>query len=152
MVLKLETIRRRAEVVFSDGTRESGDFFLSPRSPNHAGRESMAELLNGERSYIPLESEAGKVILVQKRSIVMVLLEGDEVRKDPAYQRPITVQVCFLSGENMEGTVYLDLPKSHSRLSDFLNYGKAFFYLEVGDRDYLVNSQFVKMVCPSPPE
>jgi hypothetical protein len=30
----------------------------------------------------------------------------------------------------MEGTVYLDLPKSHSRLSDFLNYSKAFFYLE----------------------
>jgi hypothetical protein len=152
MVLKLETIRRRAEVVFSDGTRESGDFFLSPRSPNHAGRESMAELLNGERSYIPLESGAGKIILVQKRSIVMVLLEGDEVRKDPAYQRPITAQVCFLSGENMEGTVYLDLPRSHSRLSDFLNYSKAFFCLKVGDRDYLVNSRFVKMVCPNPPE
>ena len=52
----------------------------------------------------------------------------------------------------MEGTVYLDLPKSHSRLSDFLNYSKAFFCLEVGDRDYLVNSRFVKMVCPNPPE
>jgi hypothetical protein len=152
MVLKLEMIRRRAEVVFSDGTSESGDFFLSPRSPNHAGRESIAELLNGERSYIPLELGAGKIILVQKRSIVMVLLEGDEVRKDLAYQRPIAAQVCFLSGENMEGTVYLDLPKSHSRLSDFLNYSKAFFYLEVGDRDYLVNSRFVKMVCPNPPE
>ena len=44
----------------------------------------MAELLNGERSYIPLESRAGKIILVQKRSIVMVLLEADEVRKDVA--------------------------------------------------------------------
>jgi hypothetical protein len=151
-VLKLEMVRRRAEVVFSDGTRQSGDFFLSPRSPNHAGRESMAELLNGERSYIPLESRAGKIILVQKRSIVMVLLEADEVRKDLAYQRQIAAQVRFLSGENMEGTVYLDLPRSHSRLSDFLNYSKAFFCLEVGDRDYLVNSRFVKMVCPNPPE
>ena len=151
-MLKLEMVRRRAEVVFSDGTRQSGDFFLSPRSPNHAGRESMAELLNGERSYIPLESRAGKIILVQKRSIVMVLLEADEVRKDLAYQRQIAAQVCFLSGENMEGTVYLDLPRSHSRLSDFLNYSKAFFCLEVGDRDYLVNSRFVKMVCPNPPE
>ena len=151
-MLKLEMVRRRAEVVFSDGTRQSGDFFLSPRSPNHAGRESMAELLNGERSYIPLESRAGKIILVQKRSIVMVLLEGDEVRKDLAYQRQIAAQVRFLSGENMEGTVYLDLPRSHSRLSDFLNYSKAFFCLEVGDRDYLVNSRFVKMVCPNPPE
>ena len=151
-MLKLEMVRRRAEVVFSDGTRQSGDFFLSPRSPNHAGRESMAELLNGERSYIPLESRAGKIILVQKRSIVMVLLEADEVRKDLAYQRQIAAQVRFLSGENMEGTVYLDLPRSHSRLSDFLNYSKAFFCLEVGDRDYLVNSRFVKMVCPNPPE
>ncbi len=81
----------------------------------------------------------------------MVLLEANEVSKDLTYQRQIPARVCFLSGENMEGTVYLDLPKSRSRLSDFLNYSKAFFYLEVGDKDYLVNSQFVKMVCPSPP-
>jgi hypothetical protein len=145
-------IRRRGEVIFSDGTRESGDFFVSPSSASHTGRESIAELLNGERSYIPLESRAGEVVLLQKRSIVMVLLEADEMRKDLAYQRRITAQVRFLSGESMEGTVYLDLPKSHSRLSDFLNYSKAFFYLEVGDKDYLVNSQFVKMVCPSPPD
>ena len=151
-MLKLDMIRRRGEVVFSDGTRESGDFFVSPRSANHTGRESIAELLNGERSYIPLESRAGGIILLQKRSIVMVLLETGETRKDLAYQRPITAQVCFLSGESMEGTLYLNLPKSHSRLSDFLNYSKVFFYLEVGDKDYLVNSQFVKMVCPSPPE
>ena len=151
-MLKLDMIKRRGEVIFSDGTRESGCFFLSPRSPNHAGRESVAELLNGERSYIPLESRAGAVLLLQKRSIVMVLLEADGMRKDLAYQRPITAKVCFLSGESMEGTVYLDLPKSRSRLSDFLNYSKAFFYLEVGDKDYVVNSQFVKMVCPSPPE
>jgi hypothetical protein len=145
-------IRRKGEVIFSDGTRESGDFFVSPSSASHTGRESIAELLNGERSYIPLESRAGEVVLLQKRSIVMVLLEADEMRKDLAYQRRITAQVRFLSGESMEGTVYLDLPKSHSRLSDFLNYSKAFFYLEVGDKDYLVNSQFVKMVCPSPPD
>jgi len=151
-VLKLDMIRRRGEVIFSDGTRESGDFFVSPSSASHTGRESIAELLNGERSYIPLESRAGEVVLLQKRSIVMVLLEADEMRKDLAYQRRITAQVRFLSGESMEGTVYLDLPKSHSRLSDFLNYSKAFFYLEVGDKDYLVNSQFVKMVCPSPPD
>ncbi|MGD8513070.1 MAG: hypothetical protein PVG85_03890 [Deltaproteobacteria bacterium] len=151
-MLKLDMIRRRGEVIFSDGTRESGDFFVSPSSASHTGRESIAELLNGERSYIPLESRAGEVVLLQKRSIVMVLLEADEMRKDLAYQRRITAQVRFLSGESMEGTVYLDLPKSHSRLSDFLNYSKAFFYLEVGDKDYLVNSQFVKMVCPSPPD
>ena len=151
-MLKLDMIRRRGEVIFSDGTRESGDFFVSPSSASHTGRESIAELLNGERSYIPLESRAGEVVLLQKRSIVMVLLEADEMRKDLAYQRRITAQVRFLSGESMEGTVYLDLPKSRSRLSDFLNYSKAFFYLEVGDKDYVVNSQFVKMVCPSPPE
>lgn len=151
-MLKLDMIRRKGEVIFSDGTRESGDFFVSPSSASHTGRESIAELLNGERSYIPLESRAGEVVLLQKRSIVMVLLEADEMRKDLAYQRRITAQVRFLSGESMEGTVYLDLPKSHSRLSDFLNYSKAFFYLEVGDKDYLVNSQFVKMVCPSPPD
>lgn len=151
-MLKLDMIKRRVEVIFSDGTHESGNFFVSPRSANHTGRESIAELLNGEKSYIPLESREGKIVLLHKRSMVMVLLEADEVRKDLTYQRQIPARVCFLSGENMEGTVYLDLPKSHSRLSDFLNYSKAFFYLEAGDKDYLLNSRFVKMVCPSPSE
>jgi CheY-like chemotaxis protein len=127
---------------------------LSPQETVKALKREPSDLLlvNGERSYIPLELGEGKIILVQKRSIVMVLLEANDVRKDLAYQRQIAAQVCFLSGENMEGAVYLDLPKSHSRLSDFLNYSKMFFFLEVGDKDYLVNSQFVKMVCPSPPE
>ena len=151
-MLKLDMIRRRGEVIFSDGSRESGHFFVSPHSASHTGRESIAELLNGERSYIPLESETGAVVLLQKRSIVMVLLEADEMRKDLVYQRRITAQVCFLSEDSMEGTVYLDLPKSHSRLSDFLNYSKAFFYFEAGGKDYLVNSRCVKMVCPSPPD
>jgi hypothetical protein len=145
-------IKRRVEVIFSDGTHECGNFFVSPRSANHTGRESIAELLNGEKSYIPLESREGQIVLLHRRSMVMVLLEANEVSKDLTYQRQIPARVCFLSGENMEGTVYLDLPKSRSRLSDFLNYSKAFFYLEVGDKDYLVNSQFVKMVCPSAPE
>jgi len=151
-VLKLVRIKRRAEVVFADGTRESGNFFLSPRSANHTGRESIAELLNGERSYIPLELREGNIVLLQKRSMVMVFVEADEVRKDSAYQRQVPARVCFLSGENMEGTVYLDLPQNRSRLSDFLNYSKQFFYLEAGDKDCLVNSRFVKMVCPSSPE
>lgn len=151
-MFKIETIKKGVEVFFSDGSHLSGNFFVLPRSPSRAGGELISELLNGDRTFVPLELAEGQVVLLQKGCVVKVLLEGNEVNRDFPYQKKIEARVCFLSGENMDGRVYLDLPESHSRLSDFLNYSKQFFCLEADDEEYLINSRFVKMVRPSLPE
>ena len=145
-MLKIETMRKKGEVFFSDGSRFSGDFFVSPSSAGHAGSELVYDLLNSERSFIPFELQEGEVVLFQKDSIVKVLLEENELAKDQPYHKENRARVHLLSGETIEGKVYLDLPETHFRLSDFLNYSHAFFYLEVNGQDYLINSRFIKLV------
>jgi hypothetical protein len=73
------------------------------------------------------------------------------IRDDTAIRREqIDAQIFFLSGNAIEGKVYLDLPERSSRMSDFLNNSKAFFYLEVDNKDYLINSRLIKMVKHDP--
>ncbi|HUT83493.1 MAG TPA: hypothetical protein VMX95_02495 [Thermodesulfobacteriota bacterium] len=83
---------------------------------------------------------------------MMIVLEDRDMKNSITYEQKILAEVSFLSGKSIEGQVYSDLPRSHARLSDFLNHSKPFFYLEVGDKDYLVNSRLVKVVRPIPSE
>lgn len=146
MTFKIETIKKEAEVIFSDGSRLVGNFFVSPESPYHAGREFVSEVLISESRYVPFESKDRKIILLRKGCIEMILLKGDGPNKEISYSKHIMAQIHFLSGKTIEGKVYLDLPESQSRLSDFLNNSKEFFYLEAGSKDYLINSRLIKMV------
>ena len=146
MGLKLQTSGKKAEVHFSDQTRLIGSFFVSLHAQSHAGSEYVIDRLNGERSYLPFESEEGEIVLIQKRSIEMVVLDKRELNKNLGYQQEIAARVNLLSGQNIKGKVYPDLPKEHSRLSDFVNLSEEFFHLEVCGKDYLINSLFVKMV------
>jgi len=149
-VFKVDMIKKGAEVFFSNGSSMSGSFFVSQRSSTHLGDELVSDLFSTENLYIPFELEDEEIVLLQKKCIAMAILEENELSKDPSRRKEIETQVCFISGETINGKVYTDLPKSHTRLSDFLNYSKDFFCLDVGDRDYLVNSRFVRMIRPGP--
>ena len=150
MGLKIETTKKKAEIICSDESRLTGSFFVSLRAPNHEGDELVLDLLVGERNYLPFELDEGEIVLVQKRCIVMVVLKVREMKRIISYQHKIPAKVRFLSGKIIEGKVYSDLRRTRARLSDFLNQSKAFFYFEVGDKDYLVNSQYIKIVSPIP--
>lgn len=152
MTFKIETIKKKADVFYTDGSRMSGSFFVSPVSPNRVGTEFVSELLAGDRNFIPFESENGNVVLLRKENIKMIYLEVGELSKDLPNSKQIKAQISFISGETIEGNVDYDLPESHSRLSDFLNSSNEFFYLKSNDKDYLVNSQFIKMVHQITPE
>ena len=148
MELKVETTKKKAEIICFDESRLTGSFFVSRRAPNYEGNELVLDLLVSERTYLPLELDEGEIVLLQKGCIVMVVLKDREMKRSTSYQQKIPAKLHFLSGKTVEGKVYSDLPRTHARLSDFLNQSKAFFHLEVGDKDYLVNSQFVKTVHP----
>jgi hypothetical protein len=146
IVFRLQKIRKHAEIFFFDGGCVRGSFFVSPRSENHSDCERVQELLADERSYLPFETEEG-VTLIQKGSIEKVLLGENELKgRNIPNAKEIKVEVRFLSGEAMEGKVYLDLPESRFRLSDFLNASRSFFYLEADGRERLINTRFVKAV------
>ncbi len=148
MGLKIETTKKRAEIICSDESSLNGSFFVALRAPVREGNELVLDLLVSEKTYLPFELDEGQIVLLQKECIVMIVLEDRDMKKGITYEQEIPAEVRFLSGESIEGKVYSDLPRSHARLSDFLNHSKIFFYLEVGDKDYLVNSRLVKVVRP----
>lgn len=148
MNLKLKTQKRQAETKFSDGNSLRGSFFISPHSKGRLGSDNIIELLNDDRSYIPFEISEGEISLLQKDSIMLVRLIVGEMPKDLPYLSRISTRVFLLSGDILEGYVYSDLPKSHTRLSDFLNFSQKFFFINVDEQDFLINTKFVKMVMP----
>jgi len=148
MNLKLRTQKRQAETKFSDGHSICGHFFISPLSKGLPGNENVIELLNDDRSYIPFEIAEGVISLLQKESIVMVRMAVSEMPKDLPYLSRISTKIFLLSGDILEGHVFIDLPKTHTRLSDFLNFSKKFFFIDVDEQDFLINTKFVKMVMP----
>ena len=152
MGLKIETTKKKAEIICSDESSLNGSFFVALRAPTREGNELVLDLLVSEKTYLPFELDEGQIVLLQKECIVMIVLEDRDMKKSITYEQKIPAEVRFLSGESIKGKVYSDLPRSHARLSDFLNHSKKFFYLEVGDKDYLVNSRLVKVVRPIPSE
>jgi hypothetical protein len=148
MNLKLKTQKRQAETKFSDGHSICGSFFISPHSKGLTGSESVIKLLNEDRPYVPFEMAEGEISLLQKDSIMMVRMAVSEMPKDLPYLIRTPTKVFLLSGDIIEGHVFIDLPKSHNRLSDFFNFSKKFFFTDVNGQDLLINTKFVKMVMP----
>ena len=148
MNLKLKTQKRQAEISFSDGHSICGHFFLAPQPKDHPKNENVIGLLNDDRSYIPFAIAEAEIALLQKGSIMLVKMATNEIRTDLPYQNRVFAKVFLLSGDILKGFVFIDLPKTYPRLSDFLNFSKRFFFIEVNEQDYVINTKFVKMVNP----
>lgn len=149
--MKLQTIKKQVEVVFEDGTRMEGSLFLSTASAHRWGKESIGELLNGDRKYLPMELTGEEVILLSKKAIVMAFSKEREIEPIPTNAKRIPAEVILISGETIKGEVFNDLPMTYSRLSDYLNQSDAFFYIEVGALDCFVSNKYVRLIKPADP-
>ena len=147
MQLKVETIKKRATVFFPEGSEMSGSFFVSAVSAFREGGELITELLAKDRNYIPFESDSGELVLLRKENMMMVYMEEESSSDSffPGYKQ-VSVVIPLLNGQQLSGKISFALPETHSRLSDFLNSREAFFRLEVGEKIYLVQNRFVKLI------
>ncbi|RLB41825.1 MAG: hypothetical protein DRH12_07190 [Deltaproteobacteria bacterium] len=143
--LKIETLKKNAKVFLAGKEALDGVFFLSPTSPFHGGQESLQELLCSERRYIPFEKD-GKVIIIQKRNIIKVQLKDEDPKSQAGSHTEIDVRINFCQGGSIEGRVLYSMPVTHSRLSDFLNNSKEFFYLHSNDHTFLINARHISFV------
>ena len=150
--MKVETIKKQVEVVLEDGSRMEGSLFLSPASAHKWGKESIEELLNGNRRYLPMELGSKDLVLLSKSAIVMAVSKEKEPGPIPTTAKKIPVELVLRSGEKLRGDVHNDLPETHSRLSDYLNHTDAFFHIEVGALDCFVSNGFVRFIKPADPD
>jgi len=152
VAVKTEKFKKAAELRLSDGSHLKGSFFLYSQSPEHEGAELIFDTLHGKKRFIPMEVPGGDVVLIQKDCIVTAKLAEEEWVPDETYVKEIRVRVSLLSEErSLDGKIFVDLPEERSRLSDFFNHYKGFFYLNVDRAQHLVNFSFVKNVSHHKP-
>ncbi len=148
MELKIDTLREKAEVFFSDESRLEGCFFVAQLAPKDRRKECIIDLFIGERAYLPFEITDGEILLLQKKNIMMVVSEENELERHVIYQQKLPAEIQFISGKTVTGYIYSDLPPNYLRLSDYLNQHTTFFPLDVDSKTNIVNSRFVKIVRP----
>lgn len=147
MGLRVDKLARRVSVKLQDGTDLEGYFFVSPVSPYRSGPERVRELLSGEAKFLPMElGRGGGVVFIQKDFTRLVTLWEPEIQEDESHMKRQEIELYFISGEVVRGEIMVDLPGTHSRVSDFLNSSGGFFYLISGGKQHLVNPASVKMV------
>jgi hypothetical protein len=139
-----------AVVIFqADGSVMKGVVFLSPSAYSHTGKQTLLDLLKEQGNFFPFRSEAGSFTIANKQTIT-------HIRVDPSTETPAykslgdreDVDIKFVGGEQLSGTVTIEMPEGRNRLFDFVNAMKGFFLLQTQDAYYLVNIAQVRDVNP----
>jgi hypothetical protein len=139
-------------VVFQvDGSVMKGVVFLSACAYSHTGQQSLLDLMRGPGDFFPFRTDAGAFCVANKQTIT-------HIRFDPpaealAYKSigdREDVDIKFVGGEQLSGTVTIERPEGRNRLFDFFNLLKDFFLLQSQEAYYLVNVKQVRDVNPRP--
>lgn len=137
-------------VIFqADGSVMKGVVFLSASAYSHAGQQTLLDLMQEPGSFFPFRNEAGAFCAVNKQAIT-------HIRFDPAagpvegqaLGDRVDVDIKFVGGEQLSGTVTIEMPEGRNRLCDFFNALKDFFQLQNQETFYLVNVAQVRDVSP----
>ena len=145
--MKIVKFRQRATILFSTQGSLDVNLFLSYQAESHAGHETILDLLNSQRAFIPAEDVlTNEILLIGKTRIVSVTLyERNEAGENPGFiELPVILEL--LNGEMVEGSFFTDLPEGRKRLSDYLDLTEQFICLQKGEDDLIVNKSFILSV------
>jgi hypothetical protein len=138
--LKVEKFKCRARIFFSTEGSLDVHFFLAHKAETHPGSETVLDVLDSEKTFIPLEDIlTNEILLVGKTEIMYVELSGEDAPQRPQKALEIPVRVELLNGEIMEGSFFSDLPPDKLRLSDYLSYTPRFVLLWGGRTYHILN-------------
>jgi hypothetical protein len=137
-------------VVFqADGSIMKGVVFLSAAAYNHMGQQTLLDLLNEPGDFFPFRSQAEEFCVTNKKTITHIRFAPPE--QEEGYQSMGSreeVEIRFVGGEQLSGTVVIEMPEGRNRLFDFINAMKGFFLLQNEEAHYLVNVSQVRDISP----
>jgi len=143
-LMKVDKFKRQATLRVSTGGRLDVNFFLSYSTDEHSGRELIIDVLNSERSFIPLEDILkDEILMIGKNRFMDVELTDRDLLPESKEAREIGVQIELINGDLVEGTFYTDLPPDKLRLSDYLNHTPQFIYLCRDQNDVILNKDYI---------
>jgi hypothetical protein len=120
---RIEKVRHRVALTLASGLRLEGDIFLQAFARFRAGPEEPIDVLNDSAPFLPLVLPSDELLLVQKSQIAVVATALPQV-DDPADAGVIGmhVEIVFVHGESLSGSVFPELRADRPRLVDFLNH------------------------------
>ena len=133
----------------ADGSVMNGVVFLSASAYSHIGRQTLADLLREKGDFFPFRSEVGAFCVANKATITHIRYQ--QLTSEAEYEplgNPVEVLVNFAGGEQLRGTVVIEMPEGRNRLFDFINAASGFFALQSGDAHYLVNVAQIRDISP----
>ncbi len=139
-----------AVVIFqADGSVMKGVVFLSASAYNHTGQQTLIDLMKEPGNFFPFRSETGSFCVANKATITHIRFDPPE--EASAYESlgdREEVDIKFVGGEQLSGTLTIEMPEGRNRLFDFLNAMKGFFLLQNQEAYYLVNVAQIRDVNP----
>jgi len=142
-----------AEIEIEGGRREDVTFFLTEAAETHGGAETVAELLNHRRQFIPVRLRATEELALVRRSSIVTVRVGhaEQAQLVHAVEGLVSfidfVRLELHGGEVLEGAVETLLPPASPRMSDYFNLTSADFApLLVGESVVFVNKEFINLV------
>jgi hypothetical protein len=142
--LKIEKFKQKATICFSTEGSLDVHFFLAYRAEAHPGAETILDVLNSEKTFIPLEDIlTNEILLIGKTEIMYLSLSSDETLPSKLEAVAIPVKVELMNGEILEGKFFTDLPPDKLRLSDFLNYTQQFISLWQVENNLILNKAYI---------
>jgi len=135
----------------ADGSVMKGVVFLSACAYSHIGQQTLLDLLKEKGNFFPFRSDTGAFCVANKVSITHIRYEKLKA-EDEGYQ-PMgdreEVMITFVGGEQLRGTVVIEMPEGRNRLFDFINSASGFFPLQNNEAYYLVNVDQIRVVSPA---
>lgn len=137
-------------VTFADGAKSKGDIFLAPFSGEHHGHQKVADILNGDKVFLPISMENGAVEFISKAQIMTIegelIADEDKEMLSAGLIQQIDVSVVTSKNQSIIGALLAEAPQERSRLSDCLNMPEKFIRIQAESRYLHINKAMIKKI------
>lgn len=149
--LKVPKNRTKVTIYFNDNSKLSGEIFLYNYCDTRQGCESVSDILEGKKTYIPfLRDEHEESELINKYNIC--ILEKQESDSDVEEKisiglvRELHARVVFKEGNAIAGTIISNALHNKTRLSDCMNLADKFLVIKKNSRIMHINKAMIYRV------
>lgn len=148
-VYRVEKTELPVVIFQADGSVMKGVVFLSATAYSHMGQQTLLDLLKEPGDFFPFRSEAGAFCIANKTTITHIRFDPPtEASTYESLGDRVDVDIKFVGGEQLTGTLTIEMPEGRNRLFDFVNAMKGFFLLQNQEAFYLVNVAQIRDVNP----
>lgn len=148
-IYRVEKSEQHVTLFQADGSVMKGVVFLSTSAYTHIGQQTLLDLLKEKGDFFPFRSEAGSFCVTNKATITHIRYQPfPEAEEMEALGDQVDVKITFVGGEQLGGTIVIEMPEGRNRLFDFVNAVEGFFTLTTPEAHYLVNVDQIRDVSP----